>query len=197
MKKTLAVLTSSTLLAACGGGSSTPAEQAAAPLAVYAGSWQTPCQDKAIETMTITSKADGSLEIADKIEHFETANCSGTPFATQSPSATSTVSYGSTAEVQVQLNPAGATNTTRIDKITLSSPTYTNVFTGKDLIYSVELGKPAWCVTHPDKPRSCAADAGQEPASTQTGGLYLQGDKLYQLLPDAAVYKTNFVLTRK
>lgn len=197
MKKTLAVLTSSTLLAACGGGASTPAEQTAAPLSVYAGSWQTPCQDKALETMTITSKADGSLEIADKIEHFDTADCSGTPFATQSPSATSSISYGSTAEVQVQLNPAGATTATRIDKITLNSPAYTNVFTGKDLRYSVELGEPSWCVIHPDRPRSCVADASAEPASTQTGGLYLQGNKLYLLLPDAAVYKTNFVLTRK
>ena len=70
---------------------------------------------------------------------------SGTPFATQRPTVTVTVSYGSTAEVQVQLNPAGATNATRIDKIALSNRAYTSVFTGKDLSYSVELGEPAWC----------------------------------------------------
>ncbi|MGK5032791.1 hypothetical protein [Janthinobacterium sp. MDT1-19] len=84
--------------------------------------------------------------------------------------------------MQVQLSPAGATNATHIDKITISSPAYTSVFTGKDLSYCVELGQRAWCITHPDKPGFCAAERGPVPAMTQTGGMYLQGDKLYLLV---------------
>lgn len=197
MKKTLAVLASSTLLAACGGGSSTPAEQAASRLSAYAGTWQSPCEDSGRNTISITRNADGSLQMSYALEHFEAANCAGTPYATQGMSANTTVSHAGTADALVKLGATGAASTVRIDNVSLYTPAHTTLVTGKDLQYTVDPGQPGWCHTHADKSRSCIADAGALPAMTQAGALYLQGDKLYRLSPDAAGYAAEGVLIRK
>ncbi|MCC7645972.1 MULTISPECIES: hypothetical protein [unclassified Janthinobacterium] len=200
MKKTLVILASSTLLAACGGGgggSSTDAGPSAAPLSVYAGNWQTPCDDHELDSLTITAKSDGSLEVATKSEYFLMANCSGTPVATQTTTANPTVTYTGSADTPVKLSDTGATTTVRLDKINVTVPSYKLAVTGSGVKYGIEQGQGQWCFSTSATSSTCIHDTPAEPATTNAGGIYISGNTLYLLSPVGNTYIADESYTRK
>lgn len=199
MKKTLVILACSTLLAACGGGggSSTDAGPSAAPLSVYAGNWQAPCDDHELDSLTITAKTDGSLEVVSKSEYFLTTNCSGTPVATQTTTANPTVTYTGSADTPIKLSNTGATTTVRLDKINVTVPSYRLAVTGAGVKYGIDQGQGQWCFSTSATSSTCIHDTPAEPARTTAGGIYISGNSLYLLSQVGNTYIADESYTRK
>ncbi|MBB5367201.1 MULTISPECIES: hypothetical protein [unclassified Janthinobacterium] len=202
MKKTLIVAACSTLLAACGGGgsdSSSPVNNTPAltPLSVYAGTWQSPCDDYEIDTLTLSNKADGSLEVTIKAEHFQSASCAGAPIATQTTTTNPSISYLSTADTAVQAGIGKPPTTTRIDKVNINIPPHNVVVTGPGVQRVVESGQAKWCFNVNSTSRTCIDDPGTTTAQASTGGMYISGNTLYLLSPTGPTYTVDEFYTRK
>lgn len=200
MKKTLAVLASSTLLAACGGGGSSAAPgngTATAPLSVYAGMWQAPCDNHELDTVALNARADGSLEVVARAEYFLASNCSGTPVATQTTSANPSIVLTGSSDSPIKLNAGSATTTVKLDKVNVSVPSYKPLITGPGVQYVVELGQAKWCFNLGGSSRNCIPDTGAEPASATSGGIYISGNTLYLLSLSNGTYVPDEVYTRK
>ena len=205
MKTTLAVLATciaaSTMLAACGGGGSDSSGSATgtvtAPLSVYAGTWQVPCDDHELDSVTLSAKADGTLEVVTKAEYFATANCSGTALATQTTSANASITLTGSADTPVKLSTSGASTTVKVDKVNVAIPSYKTLITGSAVQYLTELGQAKWCINFSASSRSCILDTGTEPASSTSGAMYISGNSLYLLNLENGIYVPDEVYTRK
>ena len=204
MKTTLAVLATciaaSTMLAACGGGSDSSGSATGtvtAPLSVYAGTWQVPCDDHELDSVTLSAKADGTLEVVTKAEYFATANCSGTALATQTTSANASITLTGSADTPVKLSTSGATTTVKVDKVNVAIPSYKTLITGSAVQYLTELGQAKWCINFSASSRSCILDTGTEAASSTSGAMYISGNSLYLLNLENGIYVPDEVYTRK
>lgn len=208
MKKPLAAvattfatsIAAATLLAACGGGSSSPdtgTGTVIAPLSVYAGSWQAPCDDHELDSVTLSAKANGTLEVITKAEYFVASNCSGTPLATQTTSANASISFTGSADSPVKFTTGGATTTVKLDKVNVAIPSYKTLITGSGVQYLVELGQAKWCFNLGASSRSCILDTGTEPASATSGGMYINGNTLYLLSLANGTWVPDEIYTRK
>ena len=200
MKKMLAILVSSTLLSACGGGGSSSGSDTGtvtAPLSVYAGVWQAPCDDHELDTVTLNARADGSLEVVTKAEYFVASNCSGTPIATQTTSANPSIVLTGSSDSPIKLSAGSPTTTVKLDKVNVTVPSYKTVITGAGVQYLVELGQAKWCFSMGGSSRTCILDTGTEPASSTSGGMYISGNTLYLLSLSNGTYVPDEIYTRK
>lgn len=202
MKKPLVLLLASTLLAACGGGSSSPdtgtgTGTVIAPLSAYAGIWQAPCDDHELDSVTLSAKADGTLEVVTKAEYFVASNCSGAPLATQTTSANASISFTGSADSPIKLTTGGATTTVKLDKVNVAIPPYKTLLTGSAVQYLVEQGQAKWCFSIGASSSTCILDTGTEPASARSGALYVNGNTLYLLSLANGTWVPDETYTRK
>lgn len=203
MKKSLTIfaasIAASTMLAACGGGGSSGSDTGTvtAPLSVYAGTWQVPCDDHELDSVTLTAKADGTLEVVTKAEYFATSNCSGTALATQTTSANASITLTGSADSPIKLATGGATTTVKVDKVNVAIPSYKTLITGSAVQYLTELGQAKWCINFSASSRSCILDTGTEPASATSGAMYINGNTLYLLSLANGTWVPDETYTRK
>lgn len=203
MKKSLtlcaASIAASTMLAACGGGGSSGSDTGTvtAPLSVYAGAWQVPCDDHELDSVTLTARADGTLEVVTKAEYFATSNCSGPALATQTTSANASITLTGSADAPIKLSSSGATTTVKVDKVNVAIPSYKTLITGSAVQYLTELGQAKWCINFSASSRSCILDTGTEAASSTSGAMYISGNSLYLLNLENGLYVPDEVYTRK
>ena len=189
------------MLAACGGSGGDSSGSATgtvtAPLSVYAGTWQVPCDDHELDSVTLTAKADGTLEVVTRAEYFATSNCSGTPLATQTTSANASISFTGSADSPIKLTTSGATTTVKLDKVNVAIPSYKTLITGSAVQYLTELGQAKWCINFSASSRSCILDTGTEPASATSGAMYINGNTLYLLSLANGTWVPDETYTRK
>ena len=204
MKTPLALLLTSTLLAACGGGSSSPdtgtgtgTGTVTAPLSVYAGAWQAPCDDHELDSVTLSAKADGTLEVVTKAEYFLASNCGGTPLATQTTSANASITFTGSADSPIKLTTSGATTTLKLDKVNVAIPAYKTLLTGSAVQYLIEQGQGKWCFSIGSSSSTCVLDTGTEPASATSGAMYINGNTLYLLSLANGTWVPDETYTRK
>lgn len=171
-----------------GSGASTPAP--VNRLAPYVGTWASDCSDHGIETATITSPSDNTLKIAVRTEYYKTANCTGAVIATESDGMDVTAIYVDTVDASVVLGRGTPAVTAKIQKITANKPQATRTVTGTGVTRVVQGGKAQWCIVFDGGSSTCIVDDGPQPAeSGVAGALYLQGNILYELVPNASLYE--------
>jgi hypothetical protein len=208
MKRITSIAAVALALTACGGGgggggtsgASTPVGAApATQLASYIGNWASVCSDHAIDSATIsrTPGTTDSITIAIKTDYHSNANCSGAILGTWSESANATAVYNGTADATVVLTLGAAATTIHVDKVTASMGQATATVIGTGVVRKTTNGQPQWCIDYGNGSSICIKDEGTYPASTQPGGLYLQGNILYELVVNGSTYSVNEAFTRQ
>lgn len=156
-----------------------------------------PCSDHELDSVTLSARADGTLEVVTRAEYFVASNCSGTPLATQTTSANASIAFTGSADSPVKLTASGATSTVKVDKVNVAIPSYKTLITGSGVQYLTELGQAKWCISFSSTSRSCILDTGTEPASATSGAMYISGNSLYLLSLANDTYVPDEVYTRK
>lgn len=86
---------------------------------------------------------------------------------------------------------------TRIDLVTVAVPAYITTVSGPGVTFSTHEGQPTWCVEASATGRTCRT---YSPSGTaQSGikaGLYLNGNKMYQLWPEGTSYRARTAFTK-
>lgn len=193
-------------LTACGGGGGTSASGAtpvaATPLtqlASYIGNWTSACYDHAMDSAAIsrTPGTNDSISIAFKTDYYVNANCTGNILGTYSESAGPTAVYAATVDASVVLAQGAAASSIKVDKINATKPAGAALVTGTGVVRTVTNGQVQWCIDFGGGRTTCINDQGAYAASSQTGGLYLQGNTLYELVVNGSAYLVNEVFTRQ
>lgn len=190
---------------ACGGGGSsgggssiTPAiPPVAAPLAAYAGTWESACDVYERETATFTIDANGVLLIATKTEYFSVVGCTGSILATETLSANFSAVYTGTVDASVQLAAGAAATAIKVDTVNSSVPAYSMQISGPGVVRATQNGKPQWCINYGGGSQTCVNDDGAQPAATARGGLYLKGNQLFSLDANGSAFAVGGIYTKK
>lgn len=184
-----------------GGGSGSPPPVSTTPvnkLAAYVGTWAADCDNHAIDNVTITSPSTNTLTVGSRTDYYAGANCTGAIIATETEGADITATYVDTVDASIVFTPGTAATAAKVDKIVASAPQRTRSVTGTGVTRVVENGKPMWCIAFDGGNRTCIWDEGSTPASSgQAGALYLQGNALYELVPNGAQYTAYGRYVRK
>lgn len=210
------LLAASLGLGACGGGGGDGAPQTAAPpppaavtpppppppaatlvLAKYAGTWYGPCQGRVQDTATLAMASGGADALQlNLVRNFHDAvGCSGAPIASETTSAEFSLTFTSTATAPAALAPNTAPVAVALDLVTIAVPAYTRTRSGPAVTTSVENGVRNWCIAYSDGP-VCIADAGQQPAASAPGALYLDKGELVLLSPVGGGYLADSRYTK-
>lgn len=205
MKKALIICAASMMVSACGGGggdsSSPTAPVAAAPvnkLAAYVGTWVAGCDDHELMEATITSPAINTLKIAARSDYYAGANCTGAIVATETESGEITATYVETIDSSIVLSNGAVATPGKVDKITASRTASTRSITGTGVTRVIANGQPQWCINFGNGSQSCVRDEGTDPAQSGiAGGLYIQGNVFYELLPKGSLYEAYGRYTKK
>lgn len=188
-------------LAACGGGGGggtapattpvavTPPPVAPSPLAKYAGTWYGPCQGRTQDTATVSTAAGASNALQlNLVRNFHDAiGCSGTPVASETLSADFTLTWSSSTSAAAVLAPGAAAAQVALDLVTIAIPAYARTRSGPAVTSTLENGVRSWCIAYSDGP-VCSPDAGQQPAASAAGALYLDNGELVLLSPSGTGY---------
>jgi len=191
------------MVSGCGGGgdSSPAAPVTSAPvnkLAAYVGTWVARCDDHELMEATITSPAINTLKIASRSDYYAGANCTGAIVATETESGEITATYVETIDSSIVLSNGAVATPGKVDKITASRTASTRSITGTGVTRVVANGQPQWCINFGNGSQSCVLDEGTDPAQSGiVGGLYIQSNVFYELLPKGSLYEAYGRYTKK
>lgn len=200
MRNILVAAAGALILTACGGGggtsgtSTTPVATTPAPqLASYIGNWASSCYNHAIDSAAITRTpgTTDSLTIAFKTDYYINANCTGNIVATWTQGANATAVYSGTVDSSIVFTPGAAAVAAKVDKVTATMPQTTASVTGTGVVHTVVNGQAQWCINYGNGNTNCIKDEGTIAPTSQPGGLYLQGNVLYELVPSGSIYTVN------
>lgn len=177
-----------TLLVGCGGGGGTnnspSTESTSSTLSKYVGSYASGCTYAGThrkDLTTIAQNSNGSLSIAVQEVYYDGAQCSGAVVGTAIV-APVTVTYQATSTEVV----TGLPNAIAFDKISVTVSASTTQFSGTNVVGN--------CVTYQNG-KTCY-DSLMRPAGAASGGLYLEGTKIYTLVVGGVGYKVDSAMTR-
>lgn len=166
-------------------------------LAAYVGTWAAECDSHVIDNATITSPSNNTLKITTRTDYYDGANCTGVIVATETDGADVTASYVETVDASIPLTPGAAATAVKVDKIMASMPQGTRSVTGSRVTRVVQGGQPQWCISFSNGDQTCVWDEGTIPARSTTGGLYTQGNFLYELVLNGSTYSVNSRYSKK
>lgn len=184
-KLTVVTLVASACLAGCGGGGGS-SEPVAQPLAVYAGTWASACDDREQDSLAISLLSNGSLSAVSKTDYYQHVGCTGAIVATATVNGTFAFTHNGTADTSVVLLPGAAPTAIKVDKITLAAPKITTTVTGPAVTTNVVNGVTQHCFAY-DTGSSCVSFE-EGPAQTISGAVYTRNNELYILEPSGASY---------
>ncbi|MFC4933219.1 FKBP-type peptidyl-prolyl cis-trans isomerase [Massilia sp. GCM10023247] len=169
----------------------------ASVLEKYAGTWYGPCQGRMQDTATLARAGGGADALQlNLVRNFHDAlGCTGSPIASETLSADFSLTYTSTATAPAALAPNTAAVPVALDLVTIAVPAYTRTRSGPAVTTTVENGVRNWCIAYSDGP-VCSADAGQQPAASAPGALYLDKGELVLLSPVGAGYLADSRYTK-
>lgn len=206
MNKTMCTLALAACLSACGGGGGSAGSGGATlpaqtmQLGAYLGTWGSDCASHGVDTVVISRPAGStdSITIAFRTDYYANADCSGGVVATWTQSADVTATYAGTADTSIVPTPGAASVAATVDKVTVSLPQHTATVTGPNVVHTITNGQAQWCINYANGDSTCIKDEGTYPAqSGVAGGLYLQGNTLYELVPSGTQYAVDERFTRK
>lgn len=197
MKNLLLVSAVAMMACACGGGGGNEGDPKAPgfsasvnKLAAYVGTWAATCNDHAVDNATITSTGNNTVTIATRTDYYAQANCTGAIIATETEGADITATYVDTVDAPVVFATGTPATTGKVDRITASMPIHSRSITGTAVTRVVQNGKPQWCIDFGNGRSTCILDEGAYSArSGVAGGLLLQGNAFYELVPNGTVYE--------
>jgi hypothetical protein len=86
----------------------------------------------------------------------------------------------------------------KVDKVSATLSAHTVTVSGSAVTHTVVNGQARWCIDYGGGNSVCLKDEDTYPAQgTSTGGLYLQGDTLYQLELNGSVYTVDERFTKQ
>lgn len=195
-------------LAACGGGSgdsgstgtSAPTMATAAPkkLESYLGTWTTACQDHNTRgTAVITRVSDQAIAVAYHTDYYLGSDCSGSVYATLTPSAAVTLTYVSTDSASVVLPPDTVPSVVSVDRISAMVAESRTSLTAPETTTRTVGDHTEKCATVNGTISLCLDESQVSPAYASSGALLVRDNKLYQMLPDVTGLHVDAVSTRK
>jgi hypothetical protein len=199
-------------LSGCGGGGGNPGSTgatgtplptgstSAAQLDAYLGTWASDCTDHAVDTATIARAAGtpATISIAIKTDYYTGANCSGSIVGTLTASADATATYDGTVDAAIVFTPGAAAVAAKVDKVVAGLAQHTASVSGTGVTHTTVNGQPQWCIDFGGGSTTCLKDEGSYPAQTGiAGGLYIQGNTLYELVPSGSIYNVDERFTRR
>ncbi|MGX4641881.1 FKBP-type peptidyl-prolyl cis-trans isomerase [Massilia sp. SYSU DXS3249] len=169
----------------------------ASVLVNYAGTWYGPCQGRVQDTATLSTASGGGDALQFKlVRNFHDAiGCSGTPIASETLSADFSLTYTSTKTATAVLAPSTAQVQVPLDLVTIAIPAYTRTRSGPAVTATLENGVAGWCIAYSDGP-VCTTNAGQLPAASAPGALYLDKGELVILSPVGGGYLADTRYTK-
>lgn len=205
MKNFVLVGAMAALLSACGGGgggdgnASFPGSPVPAnKLAAYVGNWTAGCDSHELMDVTITSPSDNTLKITTRSDYYVGANCTGAIVATETESADITATFVDTVDASIVLAPGASATQGKVDKILAGRPASTRSITGTAVTRQVNNGQAQWCIDFGNGSKTCVWDEGTAPAQNGVaGGLHIQGNVMYELMPNGSLYEAYGRYTRK
>ncbi len=184
------------------GGTTAPPPVATVPpsaLAAYVGTWVSACDERELNTVTIT-RAAGSADaivVSYKSDYYANLNCTGAIVATWTQSADVSAVYAGSVDSSIVFTPGTSATAARVDKVTATLPAHTESVVGSNVTHTVRNGQAMWCIDFGGGNSSCIYDQGAQPSQTVAGGLYLRGNELFELSPSESTYVVNERFTRK
>ncbi len=166
-----------------GGGGGSGGGSAFPNVSSYVGTWVGICDTAGggsnQATLTFTAN-NGQLVGSVIIKYFGVTGCTGTVLATDTYSASATLTYVSTVPALVVLSQYGTPSSIQVDQITASLPQGFGTVTGAGVTKVVKNGQPQWCFYY-NSGSTCIHDNGVQAAKTVSGGLHTQGSQLFEL----------------
>lgn len=181
-----------------GGGSGSGGGSGFPNATKYVGTWVGGCSSGSgssnRDTLSIT-ESNGQLVGSQITEYFGITGCTGAVLATNTYSASGTLTYVSTVPALVVLSQSGTPSSIQVDKITSLLPQGFDTVTGAGVTKVVNNGQPQWCFYY-NSGGTCINDNGVQAAKTSSGAIYTQGNQLFELDLVNGVYTVGLLFTK-
>jgi hypothetical protein len=167
-------------------------------LAAYVGTWNSDCNFHEIDNVTITSPSNDTLTITTRTDYYAGVDCTGAILATETEGASLTARYVDTIDSSAVLTQGAAATALKVDRVYASTPQRTRSIVGTAVTHVVLNNQPQWCIDYGNGTQTCVRDDGTYPAQSGiAGGLSLQGNTFYELIPNGSLYVANGIYTKK
>lgn len=185
-------LTLAVTVSACAGG-----DEATKDLSPYVATWQGPCNDHALATLTLrATAATDTLELETGNEYYQLPSCAGAVVATLRRSPAATATFVGELEGAVRGPRPGEAIGVLFDRFTVATPVQTTSLVGPTVREWGGPGNRGWCFDHATG-TICVDNPGPRPASTGELNLLRNGTRLWVLTFDGNLYERNAPYTRR
>jgi hypothetical protein len=177
---------------ACGDGGGV-----AKDLSPYVATWQAPCSDHVLGTLTVRASAStDTLELETGTEYYDLPSCAGAVVATLRRTPAATATFGGEDEGPLRGPRPGETIIVRFDRFTVATPVQTTSVVGPTVRVVGAPGTRGWCFDH-SSGTSCVEDPGAQQATVRELDLLLSASQLSVLTFDGSLYERSAPYTRR